>query len=139
VLEFTQATLSRKLKDRVHLEQRIESYPGALSSKRPHVVTRPDVEEALVEWITSMEQKGESYTGAMLREKWQKLEEKFGVLEAEQLIGDGWIAPFCKAYNIKEYRRHGEAGSVDIEAVKHERVRVGRLLSTFPVRVWNTK
>ncbi|KAG1865845.1 hypothetical protein DFJ58DRAFT_838488 [Suillus subalutaceus] len=129
VLEFTQATLSRKLKDRTHLEQCIESYPSALSSKRPLVVTRPDVEEAL---------KGESYTGAMLWEKRRKLEEKFGVPETERLIGDGWIAPFCKAYNIKEYRRHGEARSVDIEAVKHEWLQVGRLLSTFPVRDhWN--
>ncbi|KAG2074460.1 hypothetical protein BDR04DRAFT_177840, partial [Suillus decipiens] len=31
VLEFTQETLSRKLKDHTHPEQRIESYPGALS------------------------------------------------------------------------------------------------------------
>ncbi|KAG2127741.1 hypothetical protein BD769DRAFT_1574924, partial [Suillus cothurnatus] len=89
VLKFTQATLSQKLKDRMHLEQRIESYPSALSSKQPRIVTRPDVEEALVEWITSMEQKGESYTGAMFREKRRKLEEKLGVPETEQLIGDG--------------------------------------------------
>ncbi|KAG1760900.1 hypothetical protein EDD22DRAFT_780500, partial [Suillus occidentalis] len=66
VLEFTQATLSQKFKDCAHLKQCIESYPGALSSKQPHVVTCPNVKEALVEWITSMEQKGESYTGVML-------------------------------------------------------------------------
>ena len=88
-LEFTQATLSRKLKDRQQLEQRINSHPSALLSKRPRVVTRPDVEEALVEWITSMEQKGETYNGPMLREKRQILEEKLGVPEAERLTGDG--------------------------------------------------
>ncbi|KAG2110645.1 uncharacterized protein F5147DRAFT_574491, partial [Suillus discolor] len=137
-LEFTQATLSRKLKDCTHLEQHIESYPAALSSKQPCIVTHLDVKEALVEWIASMEQKGQSYTRAMLLEKRQKLEEKFGVLEAVWLINDGWIAPFCKAYTIKEYQCHGEAGSVDIEAVKHEWLWVGRILSTFPVRDrWN--
>jgi hypothetical protein len=27
---------------------------------------------------------------------------------------------FCKTYKIKEHRRHGEAGSVDLEAVGKE-------------------
>ena len=74
----------------------------------------------------------------MLQEKRQILEEKLGVPEAERLTGDGWIAPFCRTYHIKEYRRHGEAGSVDAELVQEERLRVGCILSTFPMRDrWN--
>ena len=51
-LIFTQATLSRKLKPqmRAELEARVSETPNALSSKRPHVVTRPDVEKALFLW-----------------------------------------------------------------------------------------
>jgi hypothetical protein len=129
-LEFTQATLSRKIKNRENLERRIQSYPNALSSKRPRIVTRPDVEEALVEWITGMERKGETCSRTVLREKRRKLEEEFGVPEAECLTGDGWVAPFCRTYHISAFRRHG--GSVDAEAVKEDRLRVG--LSTFPVQ-----
>jgi hypothetical protein len=38
-LVFTQSTLSRKLKDRTKLEARVQSYPNALSSKRPRMET----------------------------------------------------------------------------------------------------
>ena len=61
-------------------------------------------------------------------------EEHFGVLETERLKGEGWIASFCKAYNLQEHRRHGEAGSVDITAVKAERERVRELLSRFALK-----
>jgi hypothetical protein len=43
-LVFTQSSLSRKLQDQECLEARVQSNPNALSSKRPHVVTQPDVE-----------------------------------------------------------------------------------------------
>ena len=32
---------------------------------------------------------------------------------------------------MKEYRRHGEAGSVDVEAVKQERERVSKVLEKY--------
>lgn len=38
-----------------------------------------------------------------------------------RLLGDGWISPFCKTYNIKEFHHHGEAGSVNLDAVATER------------------
>ncbi|KIK15869.1 hypothetical protein PISMIDRAFT_16207 [Pisolithus microcarpus 441] len=43
-LIFTQSTLSRKLRDCNKLEARIDQFPNALSSKRPCVVTHPDVD-----------------------------------------------------------------------------------------------
>ncbi|KIJ04375.1 hypothetical protein PAXINDRAFT_122841 [Paxillus involutus ATCC 200175] len=79
-----------------------------------------------------MEGKGETVNGPMLREKRRRFEDEFGVPEEKRLTGDGWIAPFCRAYKIKEYRRHGEAGSVDTDAVAIERARVQKILATFP-------
>jgi hypothetical protein len=74
----------------------------------------------------------------MLREKRAKFEEQFDVPETERLLGDGWIAPFCKAHGYKERRRHGEAGSVDLEAVEAERKRVALILKTYAPRDrWN--
>lgn len=35
-------------------------------------------------------------------------------------------------YNIKEYRRHGEAASVDQKSVKEERSRLNKLLDAYP-------
>jgi len=130
-LIFNQSTLSQKVKARSDLEKHAASYPNALSSKHPWVVTCPDVERALVLWVHHMEEKGEIVNGPMLWEKRAKFEDQFNVPETEQLAGDGWIAPFCKAHGYKERRRHGEAGSVDLEAVEAECKWVALTLTTY--------
>ncbi|KAF9226059.1 hypothetical protein BS17DRAFT_684458, partial [Gyrodon lividus] len=76
-LIFNQPTLSCKLRERPKMEAHANDNPNALSSKRPHVVTRPDVECALVLWVRDMEQKGKTISGSMLREKQKRSEEKF--------------------------------------------------------------
>ncbi|KIN95258.1 hypothetical protein M404DRAFT_34310 [Pisolithus tinctorius Marx 270] len=114
------------------LEKRAQSHPNALSGKCPRVVTSPEVEKALIIWVRSMEEKGETINGPMLWEKRKRFEDEFNIPEERRLTGDGWISPFCKAYHIKEYRRHGEAASVDIEAVATEHTRLQKILSTFP-------
>lgn len=84
-LIFNQSTLSRKLKSRPELEHRFTSYPNVLSSKRMWVVTRPDVEHALILWVRHMEEKGETVTGPMLKEKRRKFEKHLDVPEQERL------------------------------------------------------
>ncbi|KAF9220335.1 DDE-domain-containing protein [Gyrodon lividus] len=111
-LIFTQSTLCCKLRDWEALEVRVHDNPNALSLKCPHIVTRPDVERAPVLWVQQMENKGETVSGLMLWEKQSRFEEEFNVPENERLPGDGWIASFCKAYGIREHKRHGEAGSI---------------------------
>jgi hypothetical protein len=54
-LLFTQSILSCKLRQRPEMEARVESNPNALSCKRPHVVTRPDVDQALWLWVQQMD------------------------------------------------------------------------------------
>ena len=122
-LIFKQSTLSRKIKMRATLEERAKSIPTALSSKRARVVTRPDVERALILWVRHMEEKKETVSGSILREKRKQIEEMLQVPETERLPGEGWVAPFRKAYKIKEFRRHG-AASVDLAAVEAERKRL---------------
>ncbi|KAG1808499.1 hypothetical protein EV424DRAFT_1279281, partial [Suillus variegatus] len=90
-LIFNQSTLSRKLQQRSKMEARVNSHPNALSTKRPHAVVRPDVERfvylqrALILWIRHMENKGETVTGLMVKEKQRRFEEEFQVPETERL------------------------------------------------------
>ncbi|KAJ6622038.1 hypothetical protein B0H10DRAFT_2015070 [Mycena sp. CBHHK59/15] len=84
-LDFTQETLSRKLKQRPELEKRANSHPNALSMKRDRVVTRPDVERALVLWVDHMGAKGETVTGDMLIEKRARFETEFHVPDEQRL------------------------------------------------------
>ena len=96
-LIFNQSTLSRKLKKRSELEERVHANPNALSSKHPRVVTQPDVERALVLWVRHMEEKRETVNAAMLCKKLKRFEKEFEVPEKEQLLGDCWVQSFCKA------------------------------------------
>jgi hypothetical protein len=100
-LKFTQSTLSRKIKQRPELEERVNSNPSALSSKRPRIVTRPDVERALVIWLRSMEEKRETVNGKMLVEKRKLFEKRFDVPEIERLEGESWVQSFCKTWGFQ--------------------------------------
>jgi hypothetical protein len=133
-LIFDQSTLSRKLRERSELEARVNTHPNALSGRRLRAVVRPDVERALVKWFHHMEKKGESVTGPMLKEKQLRFEEAFDVPDHERLSGDSWVQRFCTAYKIREHRRHGEAGSVDLDAVAAEQARCQQLLARFTPR-----
>lgn len=95
-LLFSQSALSRKVKDRNSLEERVQSNPSALSSKRPRAVTNAEVERALVLWVRHMEGKRETVNGPMLVEKRKRFEAAFDVPESHRLSGTGWIASFCK-------------------------------------------
>src|SRR5258706_14507026 len=96
-LLFTQPTLSRKLRHRSEMEARVDSNPNALSSKRPRIVTRPDVDRALWLWVRQMEQKREVVSNKMLIAKRAVFEEELNVPEDERLPGVGWVQSFCHA------------------------------------------
>lgn len=77
-------------------------------------------------------------SGPMLQEKRRQFEKLFNVPESEQLTGAGWVKSFCKAYKIKEHRRHGEAGSVDLDDVNTERLWIQAVLARYkPKDCWN--
>ncbi|KAF9218812.1 hypothetical protein BS17DRAFT_798443 [Gyrodon lividus] len=56
----------------------------------------------------------------MLWEKCKSFEEELQIPEKERLSGDRWLQSFCKTYKICEYQWHGEARSVDTDAVQVE-------------------
>ena len=119
-LFFDQSTLSWNIKKRPELEARVHQSANTLSSKCPCVVTRPDVEKALIIWVLDMEHKGETVNGPMLITKHHRFEDMLNVPEIERLNGNAWVPSFCNAHGIREHKRHGEAGSVDLTAVEAE-------------------
>ena len=97
-LLFSQSTLSCKLQQRADLEAWVHSNPNALSSKRPHIITRPDVDSALRLWVQHMEQQNEVVNGSMLIVKWAAFEDALNVPEEERLPGPGWVSSFCHTW-----------------------------------------
>ena len=139
-LLFTQSGLSHHLNAQgCAIDQaRLAATPAALSTKKSHIVTRPDINKALFLWYKHMEEKGEYITGPMLAAKQEKFEKDMGVPEAKRLRSDGWIPRFCAAYGLKEWRKHGEAGSVDQVAVAWEHEHISKLLMNYAKRDrWN--
>ncbi|KAF8341695.1 hypothetical protein F5887DRAFT_919047 [Amanita rubescens] len=60
------------------------------------------------------------------------------VPENERLTGEGWVMSIKKAYKLQEIRRHGEAASVDPDAVEAEREAVSKILEKYPpADQWN--
>jgi len=101
-LIFTQSTLSRKLQHSSEIEARVHSNPNALSSKRPRIVTRPEVDRALCLWVQHTEQKQEVVNTGMLVVKRAAFEEALSVPEDERLTGPGWLQSFCRGcVNLK--------------------------------------
>lgn len=96
-LIFDQSSLSRNLKKKDNLKAQALSFPNALSSKRPRIVTQPQVDQALILWVRHMEEKKETVTGPMLIAKRAQFEEQFGVPEEERLSGEGWLPSFLRA------------------------------------------
>ena len=94
-LLFSQSTLSHKLRQHLEMEAHVDSILNALSSKRPHAVTRPDVDHALWLWVQQMDWKGETVNGGMLVAKREAFEKALEVPEDKRLLGPGWIQPFC--------------------------------------------
>ncbi|KIK22666.1 hypothetical protein PISMIDRAFT_102220, partial [Pisolithus microcarpus 441] len=58
-------------------------------------------------------------------------EDEFHVPQEERLSGEGWLHLFCKTYKIWEHWWHGEAGSVDLEAVEIEWQWCQKILARF--------
>ncbi|EJD05627.1 uncharacterized protein FOMMEDRAFT_152955, partial [Fomitiporia mediterranea MF3/22] len=117
-LVFTQSSLCRNIARRQELESRAKKTPTALSSKRPHIVANPQVEQALVMWQQSMEARNELVNGAMLIEKRARFENAFNVPQEERLTILEFYSSPCRLYLTTRLQWH---------LILHRVNRIGRL------------
>ncbi|KIK91547.1 hypothetical protein PAXRUDRAFT_149261, partial [Paxillus rubicundulus Ve08.2h10] len=87
--QFNQSTLSCKLWECPKMEACVDNNPTALSSKRPHIVTSPAVQHALIYWICHMEAKGNTDWSNVTREV-QEIEGKTSNSRKGKACG-GWV------------------------------------------------
>jgi hypothetical protein len=97
-------------------------------SKRVVQTQYPDVDEILGLWV-SQAMSNFFLTGDVTRKKWKYFADLAGIPTNERLgLSDGWLACFKRRNGLKEFKRHGEAGSATPGVVAHERQRVQKLL-----------
>ena len=70
--------------------------------------------------------------GEILHQKWKQFADLAGVLKDEWLIlSERWLIAFKKCCGLKEFKKHGEAGSSTAEDVKKEHVCLQELIIKY--------
>lgn len=104
--------------------------------KRAKQTEHPEVNEMLELWVTKAMVDGIQVTGEVLRQKWTRFADMVGIPNDERLnLSEGWLTAFKKRCGLKEFKRHGEAGSADPADVEHERTRVRELIAKYGYRL----
>jgi hypothetical protein len=105
---------------------------GAHTIKRARQTQHPDVTEMLELWVSKAMTNGILLTGEVLRQKWRTFADLAGVPDDERLtLSEGWLSRFKGRTNLKQLKRHGEAGSAEPAVVERERLRIQELIERY--------
>jgi hypothetical protein len=83
-------------------------------------------------WVTKAMADHIHLSGEIIRQKWTRFADLVGIPQNERLgLSDRWLASFKKRCGLKEFKQHGEAGSVDPADVEHEHERICYLIVKY--------
>ncbi|KZO92661.1 DDE-domain-containing protein, partial [Calocera viscosa TUFC12733] len=135
---LSQGTVSRLIRDEAKLRDKAKD-PARMNDKRERLVEFPDVERALAAWVQQAESQLVPVTGAVLKMKAQDFARLSGVPADEFLsCSNGWLDSFKGRHKLKQYRWHGEAGSIALETVADARTQLKQLTDQYVLRdIWN--
>jgi hypothetical protein len=127
-LRVKQPLVSAWVKDEARWQEEW-AHSSMHTAKRMCQTQHPEVTEMLELWISKAMTENTLLTGEVLRQKWTKFADLAGVPEDERLnLSEGWLTRFKARTSLKQFKRHGEAGSADAEVVKKERERVREVI-----------
>jgi len=114
-----------------------EAGTSSQSQKRKREGKDPEVDEALLKWLTLVTGRGVSVSGPMLQTKAEELTKKLGHKDFEAT--EGLLTRWKTRHDVKFKRFHGEKASADkVEADKYISERPPGLLSQFsPEDIYN--
>lgn len=100
-------------------------------AKRAKQTEHPEVNEMLELWVARAMAHGVHVNGDILRQKWIQFADLACVPDDGRLtLSEGWLTAFKKRCGLKEFKKHGEAGSASAEDVENERTRMQELIRT---------
>lgn len=128
---ISQPTIGRIVGAREELEKDAED-SGNLTYKRQRLVEYPEVEAALKEWVLQAQVKGIKITGDILREKARRFAQIQGLdMKGFLSLSNGWLDSFKSRHSLKQYRFHGEAGSVEEDDVQAARIKLRKITDQY--------
>lgn len=86
--------------------------------KRPRATKYPAFDNDMKEWFLRMEKHINLSDALVISHAETLRDEKYGLSKDDLALSHGWLASFKKRLGIKSYYIHGEAGSVDLNAIK---------------------
>jgi hypothetical protein len=105
---------------------------GSRTAKHARQTQHPEVTEMMDLWVSKAMADNLLLTGEVLRQKWAKFADLVGIPHDERLnLSDGWLARFKARNGLKQFKRHGEAGSADAATVERERQRIQELIKKY--------
>ncbi|KAI0998325.1 hypothetical protein K3495_g9873 [Podosphaera aphanis] len=110
-----------------------------ISKKRSRAVKYPELDEALMIWVSDLEHRKVSISYDLIREKGCQLHDELHArLPIDKQLSieysNGWLQSFCTRHHLKMHRQHGESGSVNTELVEPELPPLKALLSGYASR-----
>jgi hypothetical protein len=134
-LRLKQPVISAWLKDEEKWRSQwveAESKGQASRLKRAKQTENPEVNEMLELWVTKAMSDGIHLNGEVLRQKWKCFADLAGVPDDERLtLSEGWLSAFKRRCGLKEFKRHGKAGSANPVDVEQERERMRALITRY--------
>lgn len=92
------------------------------NAKRARQTQHPEVTEMMDLWVLTAMADRINLTSEVLRQKWSTFADMVGIPEEDRLtLSDGWLTRFKARHNLKEIKRHGDAGSAILSTVEDER------------------
>lgn len=96
----------------------------------------PGVNNVLELWVTKAMADGIHINGEALRHKWTQFADMDGVSNDERLnLSEGWLTAFKKHCGLKEFTRHGEAGSASAKDMEKEHTHVHEVNCTAQIPI----
>ncbi|KAI0998294.1 hypothetical protein K3495_g9902 [Podosphaera aphanis] len=109
------------------------------SRKRSRAVKYPELNEALIIWVSDLEHRNVSISYDLIREKGCQLRDELNTrLPIDKQLSieflNGWLQSFCTRDHFKTHRQYGESGSVNTKLVEQELRRLKALPSGYASR-----
>lgn len=137
-ITICQPTISRLLRDELSIRNRCNGNPRALSEKRPPLLTLPEVDAVLKQWVIQKLYSNLRLTGDIICEKARDFCRRLGYPDNLLVFSHGWLRSFNARLGLSQHMFHGEAASAPIATLADERFRLVAIISLYhPWDVYN--
>lgn len=127
-LSVNQSTISRILR------KKYDEGSSNIQNVRRFVPPKfPNIDEKVAQWFFK-HQHNVNMSGDLIRRKAEKIRDGLGIKPEDFKVSAGWLDGFKNRNGIRDRRRHGESGEVDMVLVESERPNLKKILDTYELK-----